>query len=63
MSRQEYLKLLEKELHNINKVIDEKIISGQDYLREARDHKILVRKLRQNTQHGFFTKFFPSLVH
>lgn len=63
MSRQEYLKLLEKELHNINKIIDQKILSGQDYFHEARDHRILVRKLRQNSQKSFFTKLFPSLVH
>ena len=63
MTRHEYLKLLEKELHTINKLIDQKILHGEDYFHEARDHRILVRKVRQHTQKSFFTKFFPSLVH
>ena len=63
MTRHEYLKLLEKELHNINKLIDQKILSGEDYFREARDHRILMRKVRQHTQKSFFTRLFPTLVH
>ena len=57
------MKLLEKELHNINKIIDQKILHGEDYFNEARDHRILVRKVRQHAHKSFFTKLFPSLVH
>ena len=41
MSREQYIKLIEKELHNVNKKIDMKILEGADYRKEARDHKIL----------------------
>ncbi len=49
MSQSQYLKLLEKELHKINRVIDYKILSGESYTREARDHKLILRKVRYIT--------------
>ena len=61
MTRTQYLKLIEKELHEINKRIDYKIMNGEEYSREARDHKLLLRKIRQNTQRSLFSKFFPSV--
>ena len=61
MSRQEYLKLLEKELQRVNKIIDYKILHGEEYKNEARDHKLLVRKVRQNYSRGFMSKLFPTL--
>lgn len=63
MSRQEYLKLLEKEIQLINKRIDHKILQGEDYAREARDHRILLRKIRQHTHRSFLSKFFPSFAY
>jgi hypothetical protein len=62
MSHNEYLKLLEKEIQRINKVIDYKIIHGEAYFREARDHKVLLKKVRQNTRKSFFNNLFPSLL-
>lgn len=61
MKHQEYLKLLEKEVQKINKVIDQKIINGEEYLREARDHKLLMKKVRAHQRTPFFNKFFPSI--
>lgn len=62
MSRQEYLKLLEREIHALNKRIDQKILRGETYYREARDHKLLLRKVRQNNHStNIFSKFFPSI--
>jgi hypothetical protein len=62
MTRTQYLKLIEKEIQEINKRIDYKIINGEEYSREARDHKLLLRKIRQNTpQKSIFSKFFPSV--
>ena len=61
MKQQEYLKILEIEIQKINKVIDHKIIHGEEYLREARDHKLLMKKVRQHTRTPFFNKFFPSI--
>ena len=63
MKQQEYMKIIETELQRINKIIDQKIISGQEYSREARDHKLLLRKVRQNRTSGFFSRLFPVLSH
>ena len=61
MKHTEYLKTLEKEIQKINKAIDQKIINGVDYFREARDHKLLIKKFRQHTRTPFFNKLFPSI--
>ena len=61
MKHQEYIKFIEKELQEINKRIDYKILNGEQYFREARDHKLLLRKIRQHTQSNFFNRFFPSM--
>ncbi len=58
MTREQYVKIIEKELHQINKKIDLKILRGQEYSREARDHKLLLKKIRQNTRRGLFGKLF-----
>jgi hypothetical protein len=63
MKQQEYLKAIEREIHRVNKIIDYKIIHGEEYVKEARDHKLLLKKLRQHTQKTFFNRFFPSLAH
>ncbi len=61
MKHQEYLKIIEKELQRINKIIDYKIIHGLEYTQEARDHKLLLRKIRQNTPSTFFNRLFPNV--
>lgn len=61
MSREQYIKLIEKELHAVNKRIDMKILQGEDYIREARDHKILRRKILQHSRRAFFSKFFTLM--
>ena len=61
MKHQEYLKIIEKEIHRINKEIDYKIMRGEAYAREARDHKLLLRKIRHHTRSNFFSRFFPSV--
>jgi len=44
MSQTQYLKMLEKEIQKINKKIDLKILQGEKYFKEARDHKLLLKK-------------------
>lgn len=61
MSRQQYLKLIEIELHKVNKVIDMKIIQGLDYRKEALEHKQLLHKIRQHNRRNFFGKILNSL--
>ena len=59
MSQSQYLKMLEREIHKINKIIDLKILRGEDYSRDARNHKLLLKKVRFHTGQNFFRRFFP----
>jgi len=56
MSQSQYLKMLEREIQKINKKIDLKILQGQVYAKEARDHKLLLQKVRYNTRKSFTQK-------
>ncbi len=53
MSQTQYLKMLEREIQKINKKIDLKILQGESYLKEARDHKLLLQKVRYHTKRSF----------
>jgi len=61
MNREQYLKIIERELHNINKKIDIKILQGIDYTKEAREHRQLLHKIRQHSRRGFLGNFLNSL--
>ena len=66
MSKQNLEKALRRELEVINDIIDQKIIKGLSYGREARRHKFLlssIANLRRatRTHSGWFSKSF-SLV-
>jgi len=61
MSKQQYLRLIEIELHRVNKIIDMKIIQGKDYRREALEHKQLLHKIRQHNRNNAIGKFLNSL--
>lgn len=61
MTREQYLKFIEKEIQEINKKIDYKILHGENYSKEARDHRLLLRKIRQHTRKSFFNTFLPSI--
>lgn len=61
MSREQYLKIIEREIHSINKKIDDKIIKGIDYSKEARIHKQLLHKIRQHSRKGLWGNFLNSL--
>lgn len=64
MSKNQFLKILERDLQDINKVIDMKIIKGLDYTREAQDHKLILKKIRYNTRsrNTFFSRLFPFIL-
>jgi hypothetical protein len=53
MSQSQYLKMLEREIQKINKRIDQKILDGKAYYKEARDHKLLLQKVRYHTKKSF----------
>jgi hypothetical protein len=61
MSKQQYLKILENEIHMTNKRIDAKIMRGDDYRKEALEHKQLLHKIRQHRRRGFFGNFLNLL--
>ncbi|MFA5840887.1 MAG: hypothetical protein WC847_01260 [Candidatus Paceibacterota bacterium] len=61
MSQSQYLKMLDKEIQRINKKIDLKILEGRNYMKEAREHKLLLKKVRYHSRRSFFSRFFPTL--
>ena len=67
MSQSQYLKMLEKEIQKINQKIDLKIIRGEEYTKEARDHKLLLKKVRYHTHKSFMQKivqlFFRTNIY
>ena len=71
MSQTQYLKMLEREIQKINKKIDLKILQGEAYFKEARDHKLLLKKVRYHTKqslaqrllHLFFRKNISIYAH
>ncbi len=62
MSQKQYLKSIEVEIQRINKIIDQKIIQGEDYWKEARDHKLLLKKIRFHERRSFFRRLFPTFI-
>jgi len=68
MSQAQYLKMLEKEINKINKKIDLKILQGETYFKEARDHRLLLQKVRYHTRRGFMSRlinlfFRTPIIH
>ena len=61
MSQKQYLKTIEKEIQRINRIIDLKIVRGEEYKREAQDHKLLLKKIRFQNRKSFFNKFFQPI--
>ena len=63
MSQTQYLKMLEKEIQKINNKIDLKILQGQEYKREAKDHKLLLKKVRYHTRQNFTQRMIHLFFH
>ena len=67
MSQTQYLKMLEREIQKINKKIDMKILQGEKYAKEARDHKLLLQKVRYHTRRTFMQRmiyfFFQKNIY
>ena len=45
--------MLEREINKLNKVIDHKILRGEDYRKEARDHRLLLKKVYYHNRKTF----------
>ena len=54
--------MLEKEIQKINKKIDLKILQGEAYFKEARDHKLLLQKVRYHSSRNILSKFFVKFA-
>ncbi len=61
MSQKQYLQTIEKEIQKLNKIIDLKIMRGEEYRKEARDHRLLLKKIRYNNRRNFFRNLFSPL--
>jgi len=62
MSHNQYIKMLEREIQKINKKIDRKILQGESYVKEARDHRLLLQKVRYHSRRNFISKYFPTFA-
>jgi len=58
MTRQQYINIIERELEKLNRKIDRKILRGETYFREAGEHKMLLRKIRQHSRRNFIERLF-----
>ena len=61
MKRFTLVYMISKEIRNLNKVIDHKIMKGLGYDREARRHKDLVQKLRRVESQAAFARTLAFL--
>ncbi|OHA93962.1 MAG: hypothetical protein A3H52_02395 [Candidatus Zambryskibacteria bacterium RIFCSPLOWO2_02_FULL_39_26] len=63
MTKQNLEKALKRELILLNEIIDQKIVRGFSYAREARRHKYIlssIRRMRQNS--GWFSRSFSFIT-
>lgn len=61
MSQTQYIKTIESKIRRLNERIDLKIINGQSYSAESREHKALLRKIASRKQSvGLFGKLFAG---
>ncbi len=58
MSREQYIDVLRREVEKLNKVIDIKILQGQNYSSEARKHKALLSEIRKHAARNFWNRLF-----
>ena len=62
MSKTKTVKAIKSELEKINTVIDQKIIRGVPYNREALRHKTLLAQLSRLSNSGWFSKAFTAFL-
>lgn len=61
MTKLTHIYTLNKEIARVNKKIDQKILKGEAYNREARQHKVLRSQLRQIEKDAAFSRSFRIL--
>ena len=63
MSKYQLTKEIQKELEVLNRRIDDKIVKGISYAKEAHRHKMLLSQLTKFNRHSkpsFFSNFFSG---
>ncbi len=60
MTREQYIKILQRELAKLNREIDMKILSGMNYSKEAKEHRAVLQKIREHNRKTFFNKIFSN---
>lgn len=58
MSKQQYLKALNREINKLNGIIDTKIMHNSDYRKEAARHRELLRQIRREQRNRTIFSFF-----
>lgn len=59
MTRSQYVSRLEKQLKQLNEVIDFKIMHGMRYSIESRKHRMILQKIREQRRSQIFGRLFP----
>jgi tartrate dehydratase beta subunit/fumarate hydratase class I family protein len=58
MTQNQYRTTLQREIKKLNEQIDDLILSGRAYTREARRHKDLIKKMRRIEKSPFWGRAF-----
>jgi hypothetical protein len=53
--------VLEKKIIELNRKIDQKILTGRSYQKEARQHRMLLLRLKNSASRNFFSPSFSFL--
>lgn len=56
MSKKQYIQSLQNQIVRLNLIIDRKIMMGRSYKLEARQHKLLLTKMRKFRNPSLFDK-------
>jgi hypothetical protein len=62
MSKSQHKKAIEWEIERLNNLIDQKIVKGLDYKKEAKRHISLLKELNRCSSTWNFGKIFSSLT-
>lgn len=60
MSKKQYLQTIQNQIARLNLIIDRKIMMGRSYKIEARQHKMLLMKMRKYRNPNFFDKLVSA---